>query len=329
MHLAITLVVLLGGVVCGCSGGDGDDAAATLAEEPQSGGATFLLASFTTLAELRPDGSRAVLATAGAGAFIRYPAISPDGKMLAYSRQGAATVGPNGVLDFGADIYLLPRAGGEPREVVHHAKPGQFLGAPIFVDGNSRLLYSSRGLDDTGQPELHIASVDLKSGASKIIIELASEPSISTDGRELVFVSYAGDYSGAILATTNLDGSNRRTVIPASANLEGIISPVFSPDGKRIAFAAMQKYTIVHSEGMGSTRAHPSTHDIWVVNRDGSQLRTFADLAEINPSLTWSGDGRWLYVLGQSGIWQIEAAGKDVTRVGQGYSNAQFVWLTP
>lgn len=284
----------------------------------------FLIAAFTTLIEWSPDGSRSVIYSGGAGTFARYPAVSPDGKQIAFSRQ---KVGAGTDNDVGADIVVLDRSSGEARELVHHPAPGQYLGSPMWVDGGKRLLYSVRGPDERGQPDLYIAGFDLSTGASRRIISAAAEPAISADGKKLTFVSLDSSLDSAELVTTNLDGSGRQTVVEVADGYVGILSAVFSPDGKRIAFAARRREEVTSRPLSGTADAHPGTYEIYMVNRDGSGLGPFADIDDINPSLSWSGDGKSLFVLGTSGIYQVESKGEKFERLGEGVGNAQFVWL--
>jgi Tol biopolymer transport system component len=311
--LLCAVVVCATVAACGATSGGKSDPATS---------PTFLLASFTTLSELNLETGASIIVRAGAGAFVRYPSLSPDGKQVAFSRQEAARTRPDGVVDFGADIYIVPREGGEPRLVVQHATPGQFLGSPLWLADGNTLLFSVRGLGVDGQPDLHIAAINLSTGERRVIIEDAAEPSLSRDHQELVFVSFRNSLTASDIAISNVDGSNFRLVLNGSAGLSAILSPVMSPDGKRIAFAGMREEAVLRGVA-SSGSAHPSTHDVWIVNRDGSGLATYADIADINPSLSWSAEGR-LYVLGSGGIWRIAAAETAPVKLSAGLANSQF-----
>jgi Tol biopolymer transport system component/C-terminal processing protease CtpA/Prc len=102
-----------------------------------------------------------------------------------------------------------------------------------------------------------------------------ADPSLSPDGREIVFVS------GGDVWTAPIDGGEARLLV-ADPALES--RPLFSPDGKRLAFV--------------STRT--GNGDVYVLELASGALRrvTFDDAAEMLDA--WSRDGKWLYVSSSS-----------------------------
>ncbi|HEY0969878.1 MAG TPA: hypothetical protein VGE02_02750, partial [Gemmatimonadales bacterium] len=102
-----------------------------------------------------------------------------------------------------------------------------------------------------------------------------AEPSLSPDGREILFVS------GGDIWTAPSEGGAARLLV-ADPALES--RPLFSPDGKRVAFV--------------STRT--GNGDIYVLDLASGALRraTFDDAPEMLDG--WSRDGRWLYLSGSS-----------------------------
>jgi Tol biopolymer transport system component len=54
--------------------------------------------------------------------------------------------------------------------------------------------------------------------------------------------------------------------------------------------------------------AHGPPWDLWEVRLDGSGLRRLTELAEDDPSIAWSPDGRWLAFQGGTGVYLVEAA---------------------
>ena len=105
------------------------------------------------------------------------------------------------------------------------------------------------------------------------------------------------------LRVADADGENPRTMLRSN---EPIISPVFSPDGDRLAYVSFEdKKPIVYTQSL----------------RDGSR-RTVAAFKGSNSAPAWSPDGRQLAVVltrdQASQIYRINADGSGVTRLTQG-----------
>ena len=99
---------------------------------------------------------------------------------------------------------------------------------------------------------------------------------VSRDGKRILL--FDGDY----LYRADIDGRHRKRI---ANNPNGLFVPVFSPDGRRVAFEGA--YNCI--DGVCYDR------DIWLVNANGTGLRRFADRA-IAPS--WSTDSRKLAYFG-------------------------------
>ncbi|AHG89076.1 peptidase S41 [Gemmatirosa kalamazoonensis] len=102
-----------------------------------------------------------------------------------------------------------------------------------------------------------------------------AEPSLSPDGREVVFTS------GGDVWSAPADGGEARLLV-ADPALES--RPLFSPDGRRVAFVS----------------ARTGNGDVYVLDLASGAVRrvTFDDAAETLDA--WSRDGRWLYVSSSS-----------------------------
>lgn len=105
------------------------------------------------------------------------------------------------------------------------------------------------------------------------------------------------------LRVADADGANPRTMLRSN---EPIISPVFSPDGGRLAYVSFEdKKPIVYTQSL----------------RDGSRRRVAAFKGS-NSAPTWSPDGRQLAVVltrdQASQIYRINADGSGMTRLTQG-----------
>ena len=118
-----------------------------------------------------------------------------------------------------------------------------------------------------------------------------TEPAISLDRREIAFVS------GGDIWTVPASGGTAQLLVSHPANEA---RPLYSPDGKRLAFT--------------STRT--GNGDIYVLNLETSSLSriTFDDANEQIDN--WSRDGKWLYfssnskdISGMSDIFRVSASG--------------------
>ncbi|MBL8939900.1 MAG: PD40 domain-containing protein [Archangium sp.] len=125
-----------------------------------------------------------------------------------------------------------------------------------------------------------------------------SMPSFSRDGRQVVFARKLGQDSE--LALVAVSGGTPTTVLRSTATQQNFRTPVFSPDGQRIAFAYDENAT---------------SSSVGVVNVDGSNFRKViggSALAYASPS--WFPDGQSLLVsAGNAGLMQTQVEKVDVT----------------
>jgi Tol biopolymer transport system component len=119
---------------------------------------------------------------------------------------------------------------------------------------------------------------------------LAQTPSVSPDGKEIVYLSDSGGHGNLWIAQADGSGSRQLTFERDDAVAIGV--PVWSP-GEAIAF-------IITRDRMTAQ---------WLVNRDGSGLRQFVRRGVWSH---WSPDGRWLYyTIERDGDYCIEKAPID------------------
>jgi len=269
------------------------------------------------------------------------PAISPDGKTLAFVRHQTSA---------GASLCLVSMAGGEPR-----CRPPEndIAGVTWMADGVELLFSISRGSayqlwripagrgfageaqsvagagENASYPvvaggrlayqrlqyDVNIwrieASAPVSKGSSPTRLVSSTRwdtnPQYSPDGERIAFVS---DRTGEFELWT-CDREANTYLQLTSLRGPSIESPRWSPDGSRIAFAS----------------AAGGNGDIYVAGLDGISLRrlTTEDTTEAAPS--WSRDGRTIYFRsdrsGTDQIWKMPAggsapmgAGVQVTRQG-------------
>lgn len=152
---------------------------------------------------------------------------------------------------------------------------GQFV---LSVGGKGRLAFASNaaggyqiGVIDLARGELRWLTEPINSGDA--------EPRWSPDGQSILFVSGRDPEAGFVIYEMKSDGSSQRplTLLPGRQTIN--LGSSFSPDGKRIAF---------HTNRDGNM-------EIYVMNRDGSELRNLTNHPANDITPVWSADGSRIF----------------------------------
>ena len=265
--------------------------------------------------------------------FVLDPAISPDGKRIAFALQVPAKQTREGGLDFGSDIYVASASGKDQRRLAAHRLTAEFLRTPAWLS-DTELLYTYRGRDATGAADFHVDRFDLRTGVASRFLDWGVDAVASRDGRHIAYVAVDPRTQEETLTLSTADLKASRELVTSASNLGLFSALAFSPDGTRVAFAAVDLAAPIRGGASllpAASRvfaAHPYAQDVWIVNADGSGLRRLADIAENMPSLTWSGDGTIVYAQGPGALWKLDAAGSRAEQIGPGVALGQIVWLS-
>jgi len=239
---------------------------------------------------------------------------SPDGRRVAYSlfRFWRPDRPP------GSDLYMVSAEGGDPITVLPAVGEDVSFTEPVWTPDGTGLLYTaivkvpdSRYGETTNQIERVAAS----GGERQRLIDDGFSPAVSRDGHQIAFLrAPAGAIdSDVTLWLADADGRNPRAVLD-DRRFVSLAFPRFSPDGRRLAFAAVGGPAAIRREIGGLLPflqpsvavAHGLPWDLWEIGVDGTGLRRLTELAEDDPSLAYSPDGRWLAFQGGSGVYVID-----------------------
>jgi len=233
-------------------------------------------ASATRLAQITSD-----------EAVEEWPAWSPDGKRLVFSRTEGGY----------RNLFLKSYPGGEETQLTKGQRDDiQPASSP---DGKTIALVRSNTASGKLEPSDVLGwydggdvwKVDVASGREALLVSGAFNPSWSPDGAHLAVD--AGISGAHRIWVTDANGRNSRQVTNDSSEVVVHMSPDWSPDGKRLVFRRLQqqKSDIVVVD-LATGRTTWVTHD---------------DVVDVNPA--WSPSGRFIYFSSLRGgglnLWRV------------------------
>ena len=214
-----------------------------------------------------------------------FPAWSPDGRQIAFSRAFRSSL----------DLYVVGANGKRLRLLVHTKTNDEW---PTWSPDGSKIAFESGSppLTKPGQknidPELWVVGADghgLKRLTNNNLDDVS--PAWSPDGKRIAFVRSVGGHGR--IWVMSAEGRNAHPL-----GLKGG-GPAWSPDGSQLAFAHAQS-------GVGR-----ETVDLYVANADGSGLHrlTHERVGVVSHHPSWSPDGRSMVYMKGRGLWTIGANG--------------------
>lgn len=265
------------------------------------------------------------------------PAVSPDGRELAFARLRSVKTG---------DLYVIPLSEGNsvpgqyPRRIT---TDGADVMTPAWTADSRELVFSS---NRAGRRELWRVLV---SGGKPVrlagIGEAALDVAVSQNGKTLVYDH--GHYSGSLWKIPISQGKGGEPVRVTATTARDKFSH-FSPDGKRIAFesgrSGVDEIWVCDADGTnavqltafgrgisGSPRWSPDgrmiafdsnvagSFNVYVIPSDGGRPLQLTNSGSTNAIPSWSRNSEWVYFTswrtGRAEVWKVRATGGSETQV--------------
>ena len=220
-----------------------------------------------------------------------FPAVSPDGKSVAFTAEVSGR----------RQIWVRLLAGGSPLQVTRDDADHQY---PRWSPDSSSLIYFSPSQEPDGEGK--IWQISALGGTARPLVSSLAGADLSHDGKHIAyFHSNRGDIE---LAVADPDGSNPRrlTILPTEYNYSDLR---WSPDDRKLGFQRGRTFDYdvfyVPAEG-GSLQA---------ITQDGNPLEGFAWLPDGSGVVYSSSRGDTVLYLRTMNLWSVQTGGKNLRQL--------------
>lgn len=221
------------------------------------------------------------------------PAVSPDGKSVAFSSDRAGHW----------DIWIIDIDGRNPRQITGSPMPELH---PSWSPDGKRLVYC-RVHPREGRGELWISETE-NPGVKRLLGE-GLFPAWSPTGDQIAF-QRARSRGSRWFSIWTIQLEDNEALYPtevASSNEAALIAPCWSPDGNQIAFTWVEGGEAEPDQD-GVPTGRGIRADVGIVDVDGRGLQRLTRGAGENYSPHWAGDGRIYFSSRRGGgetIWSL------------------------
>lgn len=193
-------------------------------------------------------------------AYERYPCWSNDGKKITFNSDKDGT----------QNLYIMDSDGKNIKQLTFEKAPA-VTGMQSWPKDGSFIYFGIFGKGPAQMCRIKPDGTDFK------FITTGVDPNISPDGSTVVYADDIPGGGGHVVYTMKADGTNKKQITNVKNDLYGV-HPVWSPDGKTIAFG--QKV----GEGI----------EIFTCKPDGSDLKQITKLGKVSTSPAFSQDMKYI-----------------------------------
>ena len=238
--------------------------------------------------------------------WITTPAISPDGKTIAFSYQG--------------DIFTVPYEGGVARQLTLHEA---YEVSPVWSADGKKIAFSSMR---HGNADVFI--VDLAGGTpARLTFHSAGDTpfDFTPDGTEVIYGSSRMDHHKAVLFPSGVLPELYKVPVSGGREMQILTTPAesarMSPDGSRLIFEDVKGYESPQRKHHTSSVAR----DIWMYSfADSAYHQLISDTAEDRNPVWAAGENKFFFLSERSGSFNIWKADITQNKAGNFRQVSQF-----